>query len=352
MQIAYLGMGIMGSAMASNLAKAGHKVRVWNRSPGREGSAKAEAAGCTKCDTIAKAVQGCEMVFTCVSDVRDVEQVLLGPGGVSESAAPDTLVIDTATIGPAAAAKINQMLLDKGIQFLDAPVTGGDVGAVNGTLTIMVGGRDADFQRALPVLNAIGKTIRHCGPSGSGQALKLSNQILCAVNLIAVSEAFSLARQFGLDEGMLPEVLGTGAGGSWSLQNLGPRIIKDDFAPGFRIKDMLKDLRLVQENSQASYPINGDQEPSAKSNQKLQATTIMNADADKPMNADANADARRNTNADTILKSAQTSTDHDQSAIRLPGTELARKLFEQCALTAGGVEQGTQAMIKSYRKRC
>jgi 3-hydroxyisobutyrate dehydrogenase len=341
MQIAYLGMGIMGSAMASNLAKAGHTVRVWNRSPGREGLAKAEAAGCTKCDTIAKAVKDCEIVFTCVSDVKDVEQVLLGPGGVSESSAPDTLVIDTATIGPAAAERINQRLLDTGIRFLDAPVTGGDIGAVNGTLTIMVGGRETDFQRALPVLKAIGKTIRHCGPPGSGQALKLCNQILCAVNLVAVSEALTLARQFGLDEVMLPEVLGTGAGGSWSLQNLGPRIIKDDFAPGFRIKDMLKDLRLVQENSQASNPSSGDQEPSVKSQQRLSATTMTNA----------NADARRNTNADTILNTAaQTSNGHDQSATQLPGTELARKLFEQCALTEGGVEQGTQAMIKSYRK--
>src|ERR1700733_1186735 len=191
MQIAYLGMGIMGSAMASNLAKSGHNVKVWNRTSGKEGLTKAEAAGCTKCDTIAAAVKDCQIVFTCVSDVKDVEQVLLGSGGVGESAAPGTLVIDTATIGPAAAQKINKALADRNIRFLDAPVTGGDIGAANGTLTIMVGGNEADFQYALPVLSAIGKTIRYCGPPGSGQALKLCNQILCAVNLVAVSEALS-----------------------------------------------------------------------------------------------------------------------------------------------------------------
>jgi 3-hydroxyisobutyrate dehydrogenase len=328
MQIAYLGMGIMGSAMASNLAKSGHNVKVWNRSPGREGLAKAEAAGCTKCDTIAKSVKDCEIVFTCVSDVKDVEQVLFGPGGVSESAAPGTLVIDMATIGPAAAEKISQVLVDKGLRFLDAPVTGGDIGAANGTLTIMVGGNEADFQRVLPVLHAIGKTIRHCGPTGSGQALKLCNQILCAVNLVAVSEALSLAQRFGLDEGMLPEVLGTGAGGSWSLQNLGPRIIREDFTPGFRIKDMLKDLRLVQENSQTSDASGGDTAPGVKRDAKTSASTDPKTSASR--------DSKRDNGC-------------NPSATELPGTDLARKLFEQCALTAGGVEQGTQAMIKSYR---
>jgi 3-hydroxyisobutyrate dehydrogenase len=288
MDIAYIGMGIMGSAMATNLAKAGHKVKVWNRSKDRDTLHYAVENGCTACDTIKDAVSGSKIVFTCVSDVQDLEDVLFGSGGISDSASAATLVIDMATIGPAAAKTFGAKLEKKQIRFLDAPVTGGDVGARNATLTIMIGGNESDFDEALEVLNVLGKNVSYCGPLGSGQALKLCNQILCAVNMVAVSEALLLAKQFGLDENMVPEILGTGAGGSWALQNLGPRIIKDDFAPGFRIKDILKDLRLVQENS-------GDR----------------------------------------------------SSELSLPGAELASERFEQAAQVVG-LDKGTQAMIKGY----
>lgn len=254
MEIAYIGMGIMGSAMASNLARAGHDVKVWNRDKQRPSLHAAVDAGCTECDTIKEAVQSSKVVFTCVSDVPDLEEVLMGPGGVTESAKDGTLVIDTATIGPDAARRFAAKLAEKHIRFLDAPVTGGDVGARNATLTIMVGGSETDFQEALPLFNAVGKTVRFCGPTGSGQALKLCNQILCALNMVAVSEALLLAKQFGLNESMVPEILGTGAGGSWALHNLGPRIIQGDIAPGFRLKDMLKDLRLVNENASLALP--------------------------------------------------------------------------------------------------
>lgn len=287
MQIAYIGMGIMGSAMAINLARAGNQVKIWNRTPDRPTVHAAIAAGCTKCDTIADAVSNCAVVFTCVSDVGDLQAVLFGAGGVFESAAPGTLIVDTATIGPGAAVEFSKQLAVNRLRFLDAPVTGGDVGARNGTLTIMVGGNETDFKEALPLLQSVGKNVQYCGPAGSGQALKLCNQILCAVNMVAVTEALLLAKRFGLEETMVPEILGTGAGGSWALQNLGPRIIKDDFAPGFRIKDMLKDLRLVQENS------SGDRQ------------------------------------------------------IDLPGTDSARKLFEAAA-TEVGSDRGTQAMIKGF----
>lgn len=288
MDIAYIGMGIMGSAMASNLSKAGHSVNVWNRNKHSETLKNAVEAGCTSCDTIKDAVESSKIVFTCVSDVQDLEEILTVDGGILDSAAAGTLVIDTATVGPAAAKAFAEKLAAKNIRFLDAPVTGGDVGARNATLTIMVGGSEADFREALPILNAIGKNVQYCGPTGSGQALKLCNQILCAVNMIGITEALLLAKRFGLDENMVPDILGTGAGGSWALQNLGPRIIKGDFAPGFRIKDILKDLRLVQENSTT----NG-------------------------------------------------------AGPALVGTELASKRFEEAARAVGD-DKGTQAMIEGY----
>lgn len=290
MDIAYIGTGIMGSAMASNLVKAGHKVRVWNRNKERESLRAAVAAGCTAADTISDAVSGSTIIFTCVSDVQDLDEVLFQSGGIAESGVAGSLVVDTATIGPIAARQFSEKLAVKGIKFIDAPVTGGDVGARNGTLTIMVGGDRADFERIEPVLLAIGKNVRYCGPVGSGQALKLCNQVLCAVNMVAVTEALLLAQHLGLDESMVPEILGTGAGGSWALQNLGPRIIKEDFEPGFRLKDMLKDLRLVGENAEVS-PVG--------------------------------------------------------NSLQLSGTDYARKMFEAAGAVVGD-DRGTQSMIKGY----
>jgi 3-hydroxyisobutyrate dehydrogenase len=248
-KVAYLGMGIMGSAMAANLARAGAQVSVWNRTAGRPGIKIAEEAGAKAFDTIAGAIKDCSIIFSCVSDTTDVEKVLLGQAGVSGSAEAGALVIDTSTIGPEVAKRIATALKTKGLRFLDAPVTGGDVGAKNGTLVIMVGGDQDDFNEAEPLLKALGKSSTLCGPAGSGQALKLCNQILCAANMLGLSEAYAIASNFSIDSTLLLEVLGSGAGGSWALQNLGPRIAKADYAPGFRIEDMLKDLRLIQENT-------------------------------------------------------------------------------------------------------
>ncbi len=248
-KVAYIGMGIMGSAMAANLARKGCNVSVWNRTPDRPGVKLAVEAGAKAHATIADAVAGCSIVFSCVSDTKDVEQVLTGEDGVSEHATPGTIVIDTSTIGPTIASKLHEQLAAKSLRFLDAPVTGGDIGAKNGTLVIMVGGEKEAFDEALPYLNCIGKSATWCGPTGSGQALKLCNQIFCAANMLGLSEAYALARNFDLDLKLLPDVLGGGAGGSWALQNLGPRIASSDLTPGFRIEDMLKDLRLIQENS-------------------------------------------------------------------------------------------------------
>ena len=247
-KIAYLGLGLMGEAMAVNLARAGLNVVGWNRTPGKSGEVALLTAGGKVERSLKNAVSGAGVVFTCLGDIEDVEQVLLKAGGVIECAAPGTVIADFSTIGPEAAKRIFASLNSKGMHFLDAPVTGGDVGARNATLTIMVGGDEEPFQKAFPYLEKVGKTIKRCGPSGSGQALKLCNQILCAVNMISVCEAFHLAKQLGVDENLVVDVLSAGAGGSWALTNLGPRIIKSDFAPGFALKHMLKDLRLVFEN--------------------------------------------------------------------------------------------------------
>lgn len=254
-KVAYLGMGIMGSAMAANLAKAGCQVAVWNRTADSPKVKTAVEAGARACATIADAVKDSDYIFTCVSDIKDVEKVLLGEGGVSSHAHGQALVIDTSTIGSKAVIHIASELQAKGIRFVDAPVTGGDVGAKNGTLVIMVGGADADYAEVQPLLACIGKSATHCGPVGSGQALKLCNQILCAANMLGLSEAYSLAANLNLDLKLLPDVLGNGAGGSWALQTLGPRIAKSDFAPGFRIEDMLKDLRLIEENSEGQLQL-------------------------------------------------------------------------------------------------
>lgn len=288
MRIAYLGLGLMGEAMAINLAKAGLNVVGWNRTPGKPGETALLEAGGKVEKTLKGAVSGADVVFTCLGDIEDVEQVLLGPGGVSESASPGTVIADFSTIGPEAAKRIFNSLADKNMHFLDAPVTGGDVGARNATLTIMVGGDEEPFQKALAVFEKIGKTIKHCGPSGSGQALKLCNQILCAVNMISVCEAFHLAKQLGVDENLVVDVLSAGAGGSWALTNLGPRIVKSDFAPGFALKHMLKDLRLVFEN------LDGDSDilPGTKL-----AQSLFKQVGENDGNADGGADGARGTQA-------------------------------------------------------
>ncbi len=247
-KIAYLGLGLMGQAMAVNLARAGMDVTGWNRTPGKSGIQALQDAGGRIEQSLHEAVRGADVILTCLGDIADVEEVLLSEGGVGASAKKGAVVADFSTIGPEAARRIWQALKTKGIDFLDAPVTGGDVGARNGTLTIMVGGDEESFKRAMPAFEKVGKTIKLCGPSGSGQALKLCNQILCAVNMVSVCEALSLAKRLGVDETLVVDVLSSGAGGSWALTNLGQRINKSDLAPGFALKHMLKDLRLVFEN--------------------------------------------------------------------------------------------------------
>jgi 3-hydroxyisobutyrate dehydrogenase len=180
-------------------------------------------------------------------DSPDVEVVVTGSNGVLGAARRGAIVIEMSTISPQVARKIAEEGRLAGVSFLDAPVSGGVTGAESGTLSIMVGGERAAFERALPILQSLGRTITHMGPSGSGQATKLCNQIMCAVNTLGVAEAITLARKAGLDMGKLMQAVGGGSASSWTLANMGPKMIERDWAPGFKIDLQQKDLRLVEE---------------------------------------------------------------------------------------------------------
>ncbi len=249
-KLAYLGIGIMGGGMAANLAKKGHPCTVWNRSQESANLKRALGAGCTNAKSIAEAVKDADIIFTCLSEEKDLDEIILGKDGVADNAKKGAIIVDMATTGPECSKKFAAKLKEKDLHFLDAPVSGGDVGAREGTLTIMVGGDKEAYEKTLPYFECMGKSVRLCGPHGSGQAVKLCNQVLCAVNLVAVCEAFALADKMEIDRQMIVEICGAGAAASWALSTLGPRITKDDLAPGFRLGHMLKDLNLVKDSSQ------------------------------------------------------------------------------------------------------
>lgn len=255
-RVGFIGMGIMGRPMALNLLKVGFDVTVFNRTPGR-----AEAvvkAGAKEAASPREVAQASEFIITCVTGPEDVKEVVLGPNGVIEGASPGSVVIDMSTISPQATLEIAEALAAKNIHMLDAPVSGGDIGAIQGTLTIMVGGDEQVFRRALPLFEAMGKTITHIGPIGSGQTTKLINQVLIAVNLLAASEALTLARKCGVDPERVLAAVSAGSAGSWQLVNLGPKMLNRDFAPGFMIRLLQKDLRLaLQEADRVHMPLLG-----------------------------------------------------------------------------------------------
>lgn len=243
--IGFIGLGIMGISMAKRLLEAGHKVTVYNRTASK--AAPLLAIGATQAATPRDAAKGSEIVISIVTDSPDVEDVLLGREGAVHAAEQDALFIDMSTIAPETARKVGQALRAKGIAFLDAPVTGGDIGARDGTLSILVGGEKADLERAREVFNVMGKRITHCGPQGAGQTVKACNQILCAMNMMGIVEALHLAKLSGIDQSLVVEALTPGAGGSWALEKLGTRIAKGDFNPGFYVDLIQKDLRIVQD---------------------------------------------------------------------------------------------------------
>jgi 3-hydroxyisobutyrate dehydrogenase len=291
-QITFLGLGVMGGYMTANLAKSGCQVTGWNRTGERPGVKIAGEAGAKIVSSLQEAVESADIIFSCLGDVPDVEDVLLGQSGVVNYAPKNALVVDTSTIGSTAAKKIGEELAKHDLRFLDAPISGGDVGAKNGTLTFMVGGNEQDFTECKPFLQMMGKNIRLCGNIGSGQAVKMCNQILCALNLVGICEAMLLAEKQGIDPRLIVDVCSTGAAGSWALSNLGMKVANSDFAPGFMVKHIVKDLRLVREIAEVA-------------------------------------------------------------SLELPGTELSDRLFQIVqSLGAGeGNEQGTQAMIRAYREK-
>ena len=254
--IGFIGLGIMGGPMAARLLRAGHRVTVYNRTASK--CQPLVAAGARAARTPREAAAGAQIVVSIVTDSPDARAVLLGPEGAASGASPGALFIDMSTIAPAAARDIGAALDGQGLAFLDAPVTGGDVGAREGTLSILVGGAAADLERARPVLSVLGKRITHCGPLGAGQTVKACNQILCALNMVGIVEALHLAGASGIPAATLLEALVPGAGGSWALEKLGPRIAAADFAPGFMIRLIQKDLRIVEDMArQGGLPLAG-----------------------------------------------------------------------------------------------
>ncbi len=242
-RVGFIGLGIMGRGMARNILKAGFPLRVWNRTASRMDELAAEGAG--PASSPGDLAFHSDIIITCVSDTPDVEQVLLGEGGVIHGARPGSLVIDMSTISPQATQRIATQLAERHIHMLDAPVSGGSEGAARGTLSIMVGGDVTQFERALPVFQAMGKTITHLGPIGAGQTTKLVNQILVVGHALAMSEALLFAQAGGVDLRKALEAVAGGAAGSWMLSNRGPQLLARDWRPGFTIDLQQKDLRLV-----------------------------------------------------------------------------------------------------------
>lgn len=284
-RIGFIGLGIMGAPMATHLIKAGYELKVYNRTD-RPRVQEVVDAGGVRVASPKEAAEGSDVIISIVTDTPDVERVILGDDGAVHGAAAGSTIIDMSTVSPSATQRIAATLKEKGVHMLDAPVSGGDVGAQNAALSIMVGGEQAVFDECLPVFEAMGKSITLIGGNGAGQTTKLCNQIAVSVNNLAMAEALMLAAASDLDVGKVLSAISGGAAGSWQLSNLGPRILNGDFDPGFMVCLQQKDLKLV-----------------------LGAANDIK--------------------------------------LALPGVSLAHQYFN-IVERAGGAEEGTQALIKAY----
>ncbi|MGD0464472.1 MAG: NAD(P)-dependent oxidoreductase [Tepidisphaeraceae bacterium] len=254
-RIGFIGLGIMGGPMAGRLLEAKYPLVVHTRTKSK--ASRLIGKGARWAASPAEVAAQSDVVFICVTDTPDVEGVVHGPEGIAASARRGLIVVDHSTISPAVTRQLADELARQGTHFLDAPVSGGDVGARKGTLSLMVGGDSSAFDRVEPILRILGSTITHCGPSGAGQLTKLVNQILVSITNLAVCEALTFAKKHGLNLEKTVAALTGGAAGSWQLANLGPRMIAGDFRPGFTINLQQKDLRLVlqaAESSKTSLP--------------------------------------------------------------------------------------------------
>ncbi len=246
--IAFIGIGVMGRGMAANLLKAGYSLKVYSRR--RESAAEVVAHGALWCGDISSCVRGADMVITMVGYPKDVEEVYFSAGAILDSAQPGTLLADMTTTSPKLAVRIFDAALERGLDALDAPVSGGDSGAKSGTLAIMVGGERQAFDRALPVFERMGKSVRYQGKAGNGQHTKMANQIAIAGAIAGVAEAIAYARAAGLDPVAMADAISGGAAGSWQLNNNGRKMLAGDFAPGFFIKHFIKDMGLAKEEAE------------------------------------------------------------------------------------------------------
>lgn len=283
--LAFIGTGVMGRSMAGHLLKAGHAVHVYNRTASK--AASLLEAGAKWHDTAGSAAAAADVVITMVGFPTDVESTYFGAGGVIERAKPGALLIDMTTSSPVLAQKIAQAAAAKGLQALDAPVSGGDIGAREARLVIMVGGEEAAFARAKPIFELMGKNIARLGAAGAGQYCKMANQIAVAVGMISWCEGLVYAQKAGLDPAAVHASISGGAAGGWSMTNLAPRALAGNYDPGFYVKHLLKDLRIA-------------------------------------------------------LDSAH------ELKLDLPGLTLAKKLYDQVA-AKGWEDCGTQALFRSYQ---
>ncbi len=242
-KVGYIGLGLMGSGIARNLMKAGHTLVVHNRSRAIVDEFAAE--GAIPASSPREVAAQVEFVFTNLPDSPDVELVALGPDGIIEGAHEGLIWIDNSTIKPETARHVAEKLAEAGVQSLDAPVSGGDIGARNGTLSIMVGGPQDAFDRALPLFEAMGKTVTRVGDSGAGQIAKVANQIVVAGTMIAMCEALVMAQKSGVDPERVVQAISGGAAQCWALDKKPPKIFKRDLGPGFKAYMQAKDLKIV-----------------------------------------------------------------------------------------------------------
>lgn len=245
-KIAWIGTGVMGSSMAKNLMKCGHEVVLYNRT-----AAKAEQVanetGAKVAGSVKEAVKDAGFVFSIVGLPADVEQVYFGPEGILQNAAAGTIAVDMTTSSPSLAQKIYAEGKARGVGVLDAPVSGGDSGARNATLSIMVGGDAVDFEKVKPLFECMGKNINLMGPAGFGQHTKAANQVALAGATAGYTEALVYSRSVGLDPEKVLAAIGSGAAGSWQMSNMAPRVLRGDLAPGFFIRHYIKDMRIARE---------------------------------------------------------------------------------------------------------
>ena len=255
-RIGFIGTGIMGKPMAHNLLRAGFAVTVHNRTKVK--ATELLSAGAQWADSPAAAANGAAVVITCLPDTPDVQQVLLGEKGVIETASDGLVCVDMSTISPAATQRMGAELARKSVTLLDAPVSGGQIGAIESKLSIMMGGPKEAVEKVRPIMEAMGKSVTHCGPLGSGQMTKLANQVMVIHTIMSVAEGLVFARKAGLDMETTWKVTSAGAAGSHSLKVLGRKIIDGDFKPAFMVDLQMKDLRLVMEYAgQLHQPLPG-----------------------------------------------------------------------------------------------